>query len=144
MSPCLCLCFVFISLYIAVYIYIITVIQTREIAHLMDYKLYFTHLKVLKVMNSVQLIPVSLFFGCLSEMMFDDITIYFGDNEEVDLPGKDCPPTLGSPGFRFPLFYSELEVVRLFVEKACILWVHLNGTEAPRVFFLNITLCVCC
>ena len=24
-----------------------------------------------------------------------------------------------------------------------ILWVHLNGTEAPRVFFFNITLCVC-
>ena len=45
----------------------------------MDYKLYFTYLKVLKVMNSLQLIPISLFFGCLSEMIFADITVYFGD-----------------------------------------------------------------
>ena len=51
-------------------------------------------------MNSVQLIPTSLFFGCLSEMMFADITVYFGDKlRELDLPWKNCPPTLGSPSF---------------------------------------------
>ena len=66
----------------------------------MDYKLYFTYLKVLKVMNSVQLIPISLFFGCLSEMIFADITVYFGDKwRELDLPGKNSPCTLGSPSF---------------------------------------------
>ena len=66
----------------------------------MGYKLYFTYLKILKVMNSVQFIPTSLFFGCLSEMMFADITVYFGDKlRELDLPGKNCSPTLGSPSF---------------------------------------------